>query len=183
MFASVFSGIELLWDRQFGFLKETLVAPVSRVHVMFGRVLGGATTSMLQGVLVLVLALFLGFRPYAWYLVPAALLVAVLFAFLFAAFGMWLGTMVRDMQAFPLIINFVVMPMFFLSGAVFPLGKTASALKIVAAIDPMSYGVDALRALLTGTAHFNLALDLGVTVGLALALLLLASRSFSRMQV
>jgi ABC-2 type transport system permease protein len=183
VFSAVFSGMDLIWDRQFGFLKETLVAPVSRVHIMIGRTLGGATTAMFQGALVLILATLLGFRPYSWLLVPAALMVAVLVAFLFAAFGMWMGTMLRDMQGFPLIMNFLVMPMFFLSGAVFPLGITAPGLRIAAALDPMSYGVDALRALLTGSAHFNLGIDLAVTAGLAALLLLLASRGFARMQV
>ena len=183
IFAAVFSGMDLIWDRQFGFLKETLVAPVSRFNVMLGRVLGGATTALFQGVLVLALAIVLGFRPHDWLLLPAAVGAALLVAFLFAAFGMVIGTVMRDMQGFPLVMNFVVMPIFFLSGALFPLGNAASGMRVIALIDPLSYGVDAIRQLLTGVSHFGLALDLSVTAGLSLVLLLLASRSFGRMQI
>ena len=100
IFAAVFSGMDLIWDRQFGFLKETLVAPVSRFNVMLGRILGGATTAVLQGMLVLALAIVLGFRPHDWLLFPAAVGAALLVAFLFAAFGMLIGTVMRDMRAF-----------------------------------------------------------------------------------
>ncbi len=183
IFTSVFSGMDLIWDRQFGFLKETLVAPVSRVAIMFGRVLGGSTTSTLQGVLVLLLSIALGFRPEHWWGVIAAIGAGLSLAFLFAAFGLLLGTLMRDMQGYPLVMNFVVMPMFFLSGAVFPLDRVASAMRLLAMIDPLTYGVDALRRLLTGSAQFSLLTDLSVTIALSLVLLLLAARSFSRMQV
>jgi ABC-2 type transport system permease protein len=183
IFTSVFSGMDLIWDRQFGFLKETLVAPVSRVAIMFGRVLGGSTTATLQGVLVLFLSIALGFRPEHWWGVIAAVGAGLSLAFLFAAFGLLLGTLMQDMQGYPLIMNFVVMPMFFLSGAVFPLDRVASAMRLLAMLDPLTYGVDALRRILTGSAQFSLLTDFSVTVGLSLVLLLLAARSFARMQV
>lgn len=183
IFASVFSGMDLIWDRQFGFLKETLVAPVSRFNIMLGRILGGATTAGFQGVLVLILATLLGFRPHNLMLLPGVVLVAILVAVLFASFGMLIGTLMRDMQGFPLVMNFVIMPIFFLSGAVFPLDHVPLGLQAVAVIDPLSYGVDALRMLLTGSAHFSLALDLAVTVALALILLAIGSRTFARMQI
>jgi ABC-2 type transport system permease protein len=183
IFTSVFSGMDLIWDRQFGFLKETLVAPVSRVAIMFGRVLGGSTTATLQGVLVLLLSIVLGFRPEHWWDVIAAVGAGLSLAFLFAAFGLFLGTLMRDMQGYPLVMNFVVMPMFFLSGAVFPLDRVASAMRLLAMIDPLTYGVDALRRLLTGSAQFSLLTDFSVTIALSLVLLLLAARSFARMQV
>ena len=183
IFTSVFSGMDLIWDRQFGFLKETLVAPVSRVAIMFGRVLGVSTTATLQGVLVLFLSIALGFRPEHWWGVIAAVGAGLSLAFLFAAFGLLLGTLMQDMQGYPLIMNFVVMPMFFLSGAVFPLDRVASAMRLLAMLDPLTYGVDALRRILTGSAQFSLLTDFSVTVGLSLVLLLLAARSFARMQV
>ena len=183
IFSSVFSGMDLIWDRQFGFLKETLVAPVSRVAIMFGRVLGGSTTSTLQGLLVLLLSIALGFRPEHWWGVIAAVGAGLCLAFLFAAFGLFLGTLMRDMQGYPLVMNFVVMPTFFLSGAVFPLDRVAPAMRVLAMIDPLTYGVDALRRLLTGTSQFSMLTDFTVTLALSLVLLLLAARSFARMQV
>ncbi len=183
IFSAVFSGMDLIWDRQFGFLKETLVAPVSRFNIMLGRILGGATTAGCQGFIVILIAILVGFRPHDPWLLPLVFLVGVLVAFLFAAFGMLLGTLMRDMQGFPLIMNFLIMPMFFLSGAMFPLDNVPTALQVIALFDPLSYGVDALRYLLTGVTHFSLALDIGVIVGLSMLLVVLASSAFGRMQV
>jgi ABC-2 type transport system permease protein len=183
IFSSIFSGMEMLWDRQFGFLKETLVAPVPRFAIMLGRVAGGATTAMIQGAIVLFISLAFGFRPHDWLVVPEALAVMLLISLLFSAFGMVVGSKMTDMQAFPLIMNFIVMPLFFLSGAMFPLHGLPAAMMIVATADPLSYGVDALRQLLIGTSHFGLPLDIAVLSGLTLALLFLGSYFFSRMEV
>jgi ABC-2 type transport system permease protein len=183
IFSSIFSGMEMLWDRQFGFLKETLVAPVPRFAIMLGRVAGGATTAMIQGAIVLVISLAFGFRPNNWLVVPEALAVMLLISLLFSAFGMVVGSKMTDMQAFPLIMNFIVMPLFFLSGAMFPLRGLPKAMLVVATADPLSYGVDALRQLLIGTSHFGLPLDIAVLSGLTLVLLFLGSYFFSRMEV
>ena len=183
IFSSIFSGMEMLWDRQFGFLKETLVAPVPRFAIMLGRVAGGATTAMIQGAIVLVISLAFGFRPNNWLVVPEALAVMLLISLLFSAFGMVVGSKMTDMQAFPLIMNFIVMPLFFLSGAMFPLRGLPKAMLVLATADPLSYGVDALRQLLIGTSHFGLPLDIAVLSGLTLALLFLGSYFFSRMEV
>jgi len=183
IFSAIFSGMEMLWDRQFGFLKETLVAPVPRFAIMLGRVAGGATTAMFQGVIVLVISLAFGFRPNSWLVVPEALAVMLLISLLFSAFGMVLGSKITDMQAFPLLMNFTVMPLFFLSGAMFPLNGLPKAMLIAATLDPLSYGVDALRHLLIGTGHFGLPLDIAVLSGLTLLLLFLGSYFFSRMEV
>ncbi|MGD0144383.1 MAG: ABC transporter permease, partial [Rhizomicrobium sp.] len=148
IFSSIFSGMEMLWDRQFGFLKETLVAPVPRFAIMLGRVAGGATTAMIQGAIVLIISTVFGFRPHSWLVVPEAFAVMLLISLLFSAFGMVVGSKMTDMQAFPLIMNFIVMPLFFLSGAMFPLHGLPTPLLIVATADPLSYGVDALRQLL-----------------------------------
>jgi ABC-2 type transport system permease protein len=183
IFSSIFSGMEMLWDRQFGFLKETLVAPVPRFAIMLGRVAGGATTAMIQGAIVLVISLAFGFRPNNWLVVPEALAVMLLISLLFSAFGMVVGSKMTDMQAFPLIMNFIVMPLFFLSGAMFPLHGLPKAMLVVATADPLSYGVDALRQLLIGTSHFGLPLDIAVLSSLTLVLLFLGSYFFSRMEV
>src|SRR5579871_3373260 len=121
LFSSVFSGLGLLWDRQFGFLKETLVAPVSRLQLMIGKTLGGATVAVMQGLLVMIVCLIAGFRPAHLATVPIAFGFMVLIAILFAALGMAIGSGLQDMQGFQLIMNFLVMPIYFLSGALFPL--------------------------------------------------------------
>ncbi len=121
LFTSIFSGIGLLWDRQFGFLKETLVAPVPRLHIMIGRTLGGATMAMIQGMLVLAVCMIAGFRPQGLAAVPLAFVFMALIAIVFSALGTVIGSSLQDMQGFQLIMNFLVMPIFFLSGALFPL--------------------------------------------------------------
>src|SRR5437667_9544715 len=119
LFSAIFSGIAMLWDRQFGFLKETLVAPVPRIEVMIGRTLGGATVAVIQGTLILVVCLIAGFRPAHWSLVPVGFLVMMLTAIVFAALGTAFGAVLQDMQGMQLIMNFMVLPIFFLSGALY----------------------------------------------------------------
>jgi ABC-2 type transport system permease protein len=183
LFTSIFSGVGLLWDRQFGFLKETLVAPVSRLQIMAGRTLGGATIAMLQGGLVLIVCLIAGFRPSGWAAIPLALLFMALIAIVFAALGTAIGSTLRDMQGFQLIMNFLVMPTFFLSGALFPLSNLPGALAIATRIDPLSYGIDGLRGALIGVSHFSVGVDLAVLGGVAALFLLLGAWLFSRIQV
>ncbi len=181
LFTSIFSGIEVIWDRQFGFLKETLVAPVSRHEIMLGRTLGGATAGLFQGVIVFFIALGFGLTP-NWALVPAALLVAALIAVFFTALGTAIASKMDDMQGFQLIMNFVVMPIFFLSGALFPLDGLPTGIREATAINPLSYGVDGLRAALTGASHFGLGMDLAVLGVLTAAALAIGSYLFSKIQ-
>jgi ABC-2 type transport system permease protein len=183
LFTSIFSGIGLLWDRQFGFLKETLVAPVPRLTVMIGKTLGGATVATIQGLLVLVICLIAGFRPVNWASLPFALVFMILTAIVFSGLGMAIGSMLQDMQGFQLIMNFLVLPIFFLSGALFPLNDLPSVLSVVTRIDPLSYGVDGLRNVLIGTSQFNPVLSIAVLCGVALLFLGFGSYSFSKIQL
>jgi len=183
IFTSIFNGMQVIWDRQFGFLKETLVAPVSRVAIMFGRTLGGATVAMLQGCIVLLMTLFIGFHPVSWVLVIPAILIMLFIGTLFAALGMMVASLMRDMQGFQLVMNFMVMPLFFLSGALFPLTSVPEVLRWIAAVDPLSYGIDAMRILLTNNAHYGLPLDLTVLTAFTLLFLGLGSYFFSKIQV
>src|SRR4051794_6452869 len=121
LFSSVFAGIGLLWDRQFGFLKETLVAPVPRIQIMIGKTLGSVTVAIIQGLLVSVVCLIAGFRPANWTVLPEALFFMALVALVFGALGTAIGSTLEDMQGFQLVMNFLVLPLFFLSGALFPL--------------------------------------------------------------
>lgn len=183
LFTAVFSGIEIIWDRQFGFLKETLVAPITRWQIMIGRTLGGATVAVFQGFLVFVLSLFLGFKIETFGLIPQMLLFMILISLLFTAFGTAIASRLEDMQGFQLIMNFLIMPFFFLSGALFPLGGVPKGLQIVAAIDPLSYGVDGLRGAITGQFHFGLSVDL-LILSLATAVLIaIGTYLFSKIQI
>jgi ABC-2 type transport system permease protein len=183
LFSAAFSGIGLLWDRQFGFLKETLVAPVPRSHVMIGRTLGGATVAILQGFLVLIACVIAGFRPTNFLSAPAVLLTMALIAILFCAFGTAIGSRLENMQAFPLVMNFLMMPLFFLSGALFPLDGLPGPLKAITSANPLSYGVDGLRGALIGVTHFGLAMDWGVLAAAGAAFVLLGAYSFSKIQL
>jgi ABC-2 type transport system permease protein len=183
IFAAVFSGMEIIWDRQFGFLKETLVAPVSRLNIMIGRTLGGATVATIQGLIVFAISVIAGFRPVRWELVPVVIPVMLLVALLFTALGTGIASLLSDFQGFQLIMSFLVMPLFFLSGALFPLQGLPTAITAIARIDPLSYGVDAFRALLINSSHFSLAVDLGVLSVVTLLFLITGSYFFSRIEV
>ena len=182
LFTAMFTGIELIWDRQFGFLKETLVSPASRFNIFLGRTLGGATVATIQGIIVFLITLAIGFRPESIFLLPVALLIMFLIAFVFTAFGTAIATMLEDMQAFPLIINFLIMPTFFLSGALFPLAQASGTIRIIALVNPLSYGVDALRNLLTGIPHLSLFVDVSVLIVCAIVVSIAGSYFFSKMQ-
>jgi len=183
LFTSMFNGIEIIWDRQFGFLKETLVAPVSRVRIMLGRTLGGATVAVLQGLMILGISLLIGFRFESLSGLPVALLFMILIATLFTALGTAIASLLEDMHGFQLIMNFLVMPLFFLSGALFPIQNLPPALGMVVHFNPLSYGVDGLRGALLGTydigfwTNFNV-LALGMVV-----LVIIGAYLFSKIEV
>lgn len=183
IFTAIFSGIQIIWDRQFGFLKETMVAPVSRFNIMIGRTLGGATIATMQGLLVFFLAMIPGFRPYQWGMVIPAILVMLLVGLLFTALGTAIASQLEDMQGFQLVMNFLVMPLFFLSGALFPLAGLPKVLAVITKFDPLSYGIDAFRILFINAGHFNLALDVSVLAAVTLIILAIGSFLFSRIQI
>src|SRR3989338_4048795 len=171
IFTAIFSGIELIWDRQFGFLKETLVAPVSRLNIMLGRTLVGATVAAGQGLVVFFISLLAGFRPQNWLLLPGIIALMVLVALLFTALGTAVASTMEDMQGF------------FLSGALFPLNGLPPALVLVAKFNPLSYGVDALRHLMIGAAYFSLGTDIIVLCIVTALFLILGSYLFSKIEV
>lgn len=183
LFSSIFAGVGLLWDRQFGFLKETLVAPVSRLQIMVGRTLGGATTATIQGTLVLVVCLLAGFRPHSVGGVVLGFVFMGLIAITFAALGTIIGSSLRDMQGFQLVMNFLVMPIFFLSGALYPLNDLPAVLAVATRLDPLSYGIDGLRGAFIDRSHFGVAANLAILSAVAALFLALGARAFSRIQV
>ncbi|HOC85165.1 MAG TPA: ABC transporter permease, partial [Methanoculleus sp.] len=153
LFTSVFSGIQIIWDKQFGFLKATLVAPVSRLEIMIGQTLGGATAAVIQGLILMVLALFIGLHP----LGIAGFLIAVGFMALigvtFTALGIAIASRMEDMHGFQLIMNFIVFLIFGLSGALFPIDGLPDYIRPLTLADPLTYGVEGIRYGLSGTAQ------------------------------
>ncbi len=182
LFTAIFSGIDLIWDRQFGFLKETMVAPVSRLSIMSGKTLGGATVASVQGIIVFVLTLFVGFRPITPWLLPAAFLFVFIIALLFTALGIAIASILEDMQGFQLIMNFLVMPIFFLSGALFPLKGLPGIMETITKVDPLAYGVDGIRAALIGQSSFGIPVDLLILSLITLVLLGIGSYLFERIE-
>ncbi len=183
LFTAIFSGIGLLWDRQFGFLKETLVAPVPRIIVMIGRTLGGATVSMIQGMLIFVVCVIAGFRPVNWATVPLAFVFMALTAIVFCGLGTAIGSLLQDMQGFQLIMNFIVMPIFFLSGALFPLTNLPKMLDIATKLDPLSYGVDGLRGALIGVTHYGFVTNVSALGIAAVLFVAIGGYFFSKIQI
>jgi ABC-2 type transport system permease protein len=183
LFSSIFSGLGLLWDRQFGFLKETMVAPVPRIQIMIGRTLGGSTVAIMQGLLVTAICVIAGFRPVNYYTIPLALGFMVLIALLFAALGMAIGSGLQDMQGFQLIMNFLVLPIYFLSGALFPLVGLPKVLAVVTALDPLSYGIDGMRSFLLGHSVFGAFTDLLVMAAVGSILMVFGAWRFTRIEI
>lgn len=183
IFTSVFSGMEVIWDRQFGFLKETLAAPMPRINIMIGRTLGGATVATMQGVIVMLISIVFGFQPASWLGVIPAVGIMFLIAILFTALGTMIASLLDDIQGFQLIVNFLIMPLFFLSGALFPLQGLPTALSIIARLDPLSYGIDAMRVLLINSGHYGMGTDLIVLSAVTLLFLGLGSYFFKKIQI
>lgn len=183
LFTATFTGIEVIWDKQFGFLKETMVAPVSRFKIMLGRTLGSATISVFQGIIVLLICLLVGFRPVNWAYVPLSLVFMALIAVLFTAIGTAIASVLDDMHAFQLIINFLIMPLFFLSGALFPLEGMPNAIQWIAKFNPLTYGVDGLRDTLSAPASIGLLTSFAVLGIVTLIFLGIGTYLFSKMEI
>lgn len=183
VFTGIFSGIEIIWDKQFGFLKETLVAPVSRLDIMIGRTLGGATVAVFQGLLVLLVSTIVGFKIPSIPMLLICLFLMFMIAILFTALGTALASVLDDMHAFQLIMNFLIMPLFFLSGAIFPLSDVSYWMRRVASIDPLSYGVDSIRWALTGTSYFGALMDVTLLFIMTSCLLIIGAKMFSKIEI
>lgn len=188
LFASVFSGVSVIFDRQFGFFKEMLVAPVSRTSIISGKILGGALTASIQGLLILVLSTVMGafvldFR-FAFGIF-AAVGVMLLITAGFVGLGVAIGSALTDFHAFQLITTFVMWPLFMLSGVFFPIDSAPLPLQLVMLADPLFYGVELLRFCLVGyvtpiLGPFGPLLALGVLIGFTLFMIAVGTYLFSR---
>jgi ABC-2 type transport system permease protein len=178
LFTSIFSAISIVWDREFGFLKEVLVAPVSRWSIVIGKALGGSTVAVLQGCLMLVLAPLVGVKL-SLLVVVQSVLVMFLIAFAITGLGIVIAARMKEMEGFQMVVNFVIMPIFFLSGALFPLDRLPGWLAVLTRIDPMTYGVDLLRLVMLGLNTFDPLLSIAVMVGFTLVMFAIAVFEFN----
>ena len=183
LFTSVFSGIQIIWDKQFGFLKETLVAPVSRLEIMLGQTLGGATTAFIQGVFIMVLSLFLGIDIQNAFGFLLAFLFMLLIGISFTAFGIAIASKMEDMHGFQLIMNFVVFPIFGLSGALFPIDSLPAFIKPITLLDPLTYGVEGIRYGLTGVSQINPVFCLAALGGFAVVMTVIGAYFFRKIRI
>lgn len=183
LFTSIFSGIQIIWDKQFGFLKETLVAPVSRMEIMLGQTLGGATTSFIQGIIILILSLFIGLNINSIYGFLIAFVFMILIGLSFTALGIAAASRMEDMHGFQLIMNFIIFPIFGLSGALFPIDSLPSWLKSLTMVDPLTYGVEGIRYGLLGTSQINPLFSFVVLTGFTLFMVVLGAYLFRKIQI
>lgn len=183
LFSGVFWGIQILFDKRFGFLKELLVAPVPRTRILLGNALGGATISLMQAMLVLIISIALGFRMDNWLYLPLALILMTVLSVTLTSFGAGIASIVEDFQGFQGINNFLIFPLFFLSSALYPLTHVPAWLRILSEINPLSYAVDALRYTMIHQSHFGLGKDLIVMAIALVAAIYFAANRFDRIQV
>ncbi|MDO8625082.1 MAG: ABC transporter permease [Candidatus Diapherotrites archaeon] len=181
LFQSVFSGLSVVTERQFGFLKEMLVAPIRRTDIVLGKAIGNALTATLQGLLVLIIAFFLGFTlTVPWYHILFAIVLMFLAAIGFVGLGLAISSRIKDPQVFQLLFNFLIMPLFLLSGAMFPIETAPGFLQAAVYVDPMGYAVDGLRYLLLGASHLPLWISVGLLVAFDAVMIVVASWLFSK---
>ena len=181
MMNSMMGGMGLIWDKKFGFLKETLVAPVSRTSLLFGRCLGVTTTSIFQGLVVLFLGYFMGFRITNWGIFPIAILFMTLIGLLFSLIGTTLASIFDDMQSFPSVMNFLMMPMMFISEAFFSTENFPSILQFLVKINPFNYSVNLLRFSLSGI-ETNVSLAISIVGVLIILIGILGTWFFNKME-
>jgi ABC-2 type transport system permease protein len=179
LFTSLFSGVSVIWDREFGFLKEILVAPISRVSIVVGKALGGATSSVFQSIIISAIAMLLGVSL-GVSAVALTICAVVLISVGFVALGISIASMMDSMEGFNMIMNFIVMPMFMLSGALFPINSLPESVAWIPYANPMTYGVELLRYTMIGSSSIPLTLSLGVVVLFSTSTSIVASMIFGK---
>jgi ABC-2 type transport system permease protein len=180
LFSSMFAGISVLWDREFGFLKEIMVAPVKRITIVLGRIAGGATTAFVQGIMILVIAIIMGFEITGISAIFVSMVFMLLIACTFIGLGLIFASKMKDIHGFSLVMNFVIFPVFLLSGAIFPIDNLPSFIRFLSYADPLTYGVDGMRGALIGVSMFSIALDFLVLSGFAVIMVVLGAYFFEK---
>jgi ABC-2 type transport system permease protein len=180
LFSSTFGGLSVLWDKEFGFLKEIMVAPVSRISIVLGRIAGGVTTALIQSVLILGISSFMGFKISSIFSLLLGFLFMILISVTFLGLGLIFASKMKDMQGFSIVMNFVIFPLFFLSGALYPLENFPVWLRVISYLDPLTYGVDGLRSALLDASSFSLVFDLALMTGFAVLMIVTGAYFFER---
>jgi ABC-2 type transport system permease protein len=180
LFTSIFFGLYIVWDKKIDFFKEVLVAPLSRTTLFVGKMLGGCTDALIEALIILALGPIIGVTYTAY-----SLGIIVLFTLLVAAgttsLGLAIGSQMSSFEGFGLVQSFVVMPLFFLSGALYPLDNLPMWLQTIVYVNPLSYIVDGMRGAMLGIGHFPLFIDLGVAVLFVTVLISVGTLAFRRM--
>lgn len=180
LFTSLFYGVYIIWDRKLDFLKEVLVAPVSRASVFTGKMLGGATDAMVQVVYLIIIGFFINI-PFTITVIIGGFLMLLLISIAMVSIGLVIGANLKSPEGFSLVINFVMWPMFFFSGALFPVKDLPPWLSTVIYINPLTYGVDAMKGIILGINQFPIAMDAGVLMMFAAIMMGIGVLSFKRM--
>jgi ABC-2 type transport system permease protein len=180
--SSIFFGAYIVWDRKVDFLKEVLVAPITRTTIFFGKVLGGATDSMIQGTVILLIGAFVGLSFNI-----SVVMMSLVFMFItvvgMVSVGLIMGSLMESPHGFGLISGFLVWPLFFFSGALFPIDNLPAWLKTITYVDPITYAVDGLRGSMLGLSSFPLIFDFGILVFFAAVMISIGTYAFNRMKV
>ncbi|MFH0929050.1 MAG: ABC transporter permease [Candidatus Aenigmatarchaeota archaeon] len=183
LFPSLFTGLSILWDRQFGFLQEVLVAPVSRTSIVIGTILGGATIAMVQATIVLTISIIMGVSFSISPLLIFALPFMLLTSFVAIGIGLIIASKLQSIEGFQFIMSILIFPLLFLSSPFSPLDPLPSWLKLLAFMDPITYGVDGLRASLVGFSYFPIYVDLLALSVISIVFIMIGSYLFSRSEV
>ena len=189
LFSSIFFGVYIVWDRKIDFLKEVLVAPISRTAIFVGKILGGATDSLIQSLILLLIGFVLGSLGIipGLHFTAFSFLASLLFLFIattsFVSVGLIIGSQMESPEGFQLITSFLLFPLFFLSGALFPINNLPFWLAPLTRLDPLTYAVDGLRNIILGVSQFSLSFDLGILIIFSVAVIFIGTYSFKKMKV
>ncbi len=181
IFTSIFFGSYIIWDRKFDFLKSVMVAPVHRGTIFVGKALGGMTSSLIQAAILLAIGALIGIT-YSPVEILETIVIVLFLSFILTSLGLIMGSFMQSLEGFQMIVSFVVFPLFFLSGALFPLDKLPQWLTVLTSIDPATYGVDAMRIAILGIGSHTFAIDILVMLGFAIAFGIIGAYSFARMK-
>jgi len=181
LFSSIFFGLYIVWDKKIDFFKEVLVAPLSRLTIFAGKTLGGCTDALIQGSLMLAFGVILGIS-YSVQMVVQTIIFMLVLAAAVVSIGLIIGSFMESPEGFNLIVSFLVFPLFFLSGALFPIDNLPSWLRAFTTLNPVTYAVDGMRGVMLGMSTFPVMMDFGVLLGFAVVMIVIGSIAFSRMK-
>jgi ABC-2 type transport system permease protein len=182
LFSSTFAGVTVIMDKEFGFLKEVMVAPVSRTSIALGRIAGGTTTTIIQTFIVLVLSSFLGFQ-FNLLGIPMTILAIFLSSAVFISIGLIFASLMEQVEGFNIIVNFFIFPMFFISGAITPITSFPEPLRFISYLSPLTYGIDLMRAALTGNSLLPVFISLPIISVFAVVFVLMSAYIFDKTEV